>query len=101
MSTWYFYSRIAMWSYDYVMYPVASRIYHVIFPAKTTTKHVTLSMTEQQFIHRIQSGEVRLYEVMAPSSCDEHGILTRYLVLDNMTYKESETRAIENTPTFL
>lgn len=103
MSTWYFYSRVAMWSYDYVMYPIASRIYQAVFPTSTSVskQQPSLSITEQQFIHRIQSGEVRLYEVMAPSSCDEDGVLTRYLILDNTTYKESETRSAVNTPTFL
>jgi len=83
--------QIASWGISNIVWPIVGIIYS---KWKGEEKISDLPPMQQDIIEKLQRGELRLYEVSAPSTFDNNGIHTRYLILETTTktstYKPDE-----------
>jgi hypothetical protein len=83
--------QIASWGFSNIVWPIVGIVYS---KWKGEEKISELPPLQKDIFEKLQRGELRLYEVSAPSTFDNNnGIHTRYLILETTktsTYKSDE-----------
>lgn len=91
----YFYTLVsAGWFVSYVSWPIIKRVAGIALTGieqrqrareyiELTKSKTPLSPLEKDILVKLKNGEIRMYEVAAPSEVGPTGLTTRYLVLDN------------------
>lgn len=93
-----YFPQMASWGFNYLIYPFITTAYTKLFKKEEIR---TLSPMEADLFDKLKKGELRMYEVSAPSRYDSNGILTRYIILERPDHTFCESQEIENQPIFL
>lgn len=74
-----YFPQMASWGLSNIIYPLFSSVYSKLFHKEEIR---TLSPMEAELFDKLKKGELRMYEVAAPSMYDSDGIHTRYIILE-------------------
>lgn len=93
-----YFPQIASWGFNYLIYPVVNMTYTKLFRREEPRN---LTPMEADMFDKMRRGELRMYEVSAPSMYDEKGIHTRYIILERPLTTCNFSEEEINKPVFL
>jgi len=93
-----YFPQVASWGFSYLIYPFFNITYNRLFKQEEPRN---LSPMEAEMFDKLKRGELRMYEVAAPSVYDEKGIHTRFIILERPTTTCEFTERDIDGPVFL